>query len=234
MMIQWHWDVLIFGKVSFAFSVSNLFLSFVSAVSIVLFPSLKRMREEELPDLYGRIRQLISPLLFFVMLFYFPLCKILAIWLPKYEPSLLFLGILLPIIVFSSKVSLLTNNYLKAYRKEKHMLVINVVSVVCGMALFALCAYGLDNLELLLYGLVLMIMVRSVASEIAVSRVIERRFVGEYVGEALMTVGFIACVRGLSLWIGCAVYASLFVIYLFFHRKTVKTVFQAIGRLLKK
>lgn len=233
MMIQWHWDVLIFGKVSFAFSVSNLFLTFVSAISVVLFPSLKRMREEELPDLYGRIRQLISPLLFFVMLFYFPLCKILVIWLPKYEPSLVFLGILLPIIIFSSKVSLLTNNYLKAYRKEKHMLVINVVCVVCGMAWFTVCAYVFDNLELLLYGLVLMIMVRSIASEIAVSRVIERRFTWEFVAEALMTAGFIACVRCLSFWIGCVAYACLLVVYFVFHRKGIKAIFQTVGRLLK-
>ena len=38
MIIQWRWDELTFGKVSFTFSVSNVFLVFVTAISVVLFP----------------------------------------------------------------------------------------------------------------------------------------------------------------------------------------------------
>ena len=130
MIVQWRWDELVFGKVSFAFSVSNLFLAFVTAISVVLFPSLKRMNQEDLPAVYKKIRGAVSPLLFFAMLFYFPGCVILRAWLPRYAESLRYLGILLPIIVFASKVSLLTNNYLKAYRKENLMLKINVFSIV--------------------------------------------------------------------------------------------------------
>ena len=175
MMIQWRWDELVFGQVSFSFSVSNLFLTFVTAISVVLFPSLKRMKEENLPDIYTKIRNIISPLLFFAMIVYFPGCWILEKWLPNYSDSLVYLGILLPIIIFSSKVSLLTNNYLKAYRKEKLMLVINVASVLFGMAIFAIGAYILNDLEFVLYSLVAVIMLRSVASEIAVTRIIKRR-----------------------------------------------------------
>ena len=226
MMIQWHWDTLLFGKIAFAFSVSNLFLTFVTAISVVLFPSLKRMQEEELPELYGKIRSAISPLLMAVMLLYFPVCKILQLWLPKYSASLVYLGILLPIIVFSSQVSLLTNNYLKAYRKERLMLVINVVFVAVGMVLFYLSAYVLDNLELLLYCVVLIIMVRSVISEVVVGKVIHKTFLKDFVIESLMTAGFIASVRLFPLWIGCAVYAGLFVVYVFFHRESMKAIWR--------
>ena len=45
MIIEWKWGALVFGKSSFAFSVSNLFMSFILAISIVLFPSLKRNRK---------------------------------------------------------------------------------------------------------------------------------------------------------------------------------------------
>lgn len=53
-------------------------------------------------------------------------------WIPAYAVSLQYLAILVPIVVFSSKVNLLTNNYLKVYRKEKSMLLVNLVSVALG------------------------------------------------------------------------------------------------------
>ena len=234
MVIQWQWDTLKFGKVAFAFSVSNLFLTFVTAISVVLFPSLKRMQEDELPSLYGKIRNAVSPLLFVAMLLYFPLNKVLVVWLPKYTTSLVYLGILLPVIIFSSKVSLLTNNYLKAYRKEKLMLMLYLISVVFGIVLFLLCAYGFNNLNLLLCSVVFVIMVRSIASEIAVSMLIHQKFYIEFAMELLMTVGFIISVQLFRLWIGCAVYAAMLVVYLAVNWKNLAQMLHAANSMFHK
>ena len=138
MFIQWHWTPIQFAKVSFAFSVSNLFLTFVTAISVVLFPALKRTSPEELPFFYSEIRNKIDPILFSIIALYFPGNWILKIWLPNYSDSLPYLGLLLPTIVFSSKVSLLTNNYLKALRKEKVLLYINLFSVLFAVTLYYL------------------------------------------------------------------------------------------------
>jgi hypothetical protein len=35
MVIQWRWDELVFGKAAFGFNVSNLFLNFITAISVV-------------------------------------------------------------------------------------------------------------------------------------------------------------------------------------------------------
>lgn len=234
MMIQWRWDELVFGQVSFSFSVSNLFLTFVTAISVVLFPSLKRMKEEDLPDIYTKIRNIISPLLFFAMIVYFPGCWILEKWLPNYSDSLVYLGILLPIIIFSSKVSLLTNNYLKAYRKEKLMLVINVASVLFGMAIFAIGAYILNDLEFVLYFLVAVIMLRSVASEIAVTRIIKKRIAKDFLIEFVMTVAFIVAVRCLELWWACLAYVCIFVIYAIIYRKSIAALLHVFINMLKR
>ncbi|MDE5666882.1 MAG: hypothetical protein K2I29_01435, partial [Clostridia bacterium] len=56
MIIQWHWSEEVFADVSFAFSVSNVFLVFVTAISGVLFPSLQRIAPEKLPSMYKSIR----------------------------------------------------------------------------------------------------------------------------------------------------------------------------------
>jgi O-antigen/teichoic acid export membrane protein len=234
MIIQWHWDNLLFGKVSFAFSISNLFLVFVSAISVVLFPSLSRIDQDKLPDLYKTIRGILSPILFFAMIFYFPGCVLLKLWLPNYSESLVYLGVLLPIIIYTSKVSLLTNNYLKVYRKEKIMLWVNVISVIIGIILFLLCAYLFDNLYALLACVVLVVMFRSVLSEIFVLRIIHVVIIKEFIIEALMTVGFILCASLISLSIGCLVYTGLFLIYCAFNYKSIIVLFKNIFSRIKR
>lgn len=230
MITQWRWGELLFGKVSFAFSVSNVFLIFVTAISVVLFPSLQRIEQDKLPQMYKSIRSILSPVLFFIMIFYFIGCWILNIWLPKYSESLPYLGILLPIIIFSSKVSLLTNNYLKVYRKEKLMLLSNVISIAVGVALFTLCAYVFNNLYALLGCVVFVIMLNSVLSEILVMKTIHIKIIKEFFIEAVMTVGFILCASLLSLWIGCAVYAGLFGIYAAINYKSIVALFRKVFR----
>lgn len=234
MIVQWRWDELVFGKVSFSFSVSSLFLTFVSAISVVLFPTLKRMEQDKLPGLYRSIRNTISPVLFYAMLCYFPGCWILEKWLPAYQPSLVYLGILLPIIIYTSKVSLLTNNYLKAYRKEKAMLIINVVSVLIAFALFAMSAYVFNNLTMLLFCIVLVIMGRSIVSEIVVMKMINIKFVSDFVIEAIMTVLFIVCAKAFNLWIGCLIYFVCIVFYSIYYRNNLKAMIRQVFGKLKR
>lgn len=225
MLIQWQWGELVFGKIAFAFSVSNVFLTFVSAISIVLFPSLKRMDKETLPDLYNKIRGAISPLLFIVLLFSFPGRWLLSVWIPKYSESLVYLTVLLPIVVFSSKVSLLTNNYLKAYRKEKQMLFANLFSIVFGLGGYFFFALVIKNVELVLMWVVITIMLRSIISEVLVMKIIKKNFVIDFVIEAFMVAAFILASRYLSLWIGMLLYFVFLVIYIGIYHKTIGSLF---------
>jgi len=227
-LIQWRWDELLFGKIAFAFSVSNIFLVFVSAISVVMFPSLQRIEPEKLPDLYKTVRGMLSPILFFMMIFYFIGCWILNLWLPKYSESLVYLGILLPIIIYSSKVSLLTNNYLKVYRKEKLMLLANGISIVVGIVLFVLCTYVFNNITALLVCVVFTIMLNSILSEIFVLKTIHVKIIKEFIIETIMTVGFILCASLLSLWVGLAVYCGIFAVYCAINYKSIVAIFKKI------
>ncbi len=51
-------------------------------------------------------------LLLAMLPFYYLIEHLLPLWLPKYEPSLKYFGMVLPIVVFTSRLTLLTNNYL--------------------------------------------------------------------------------------------------------------------------
>ena len=96
MITEWRWGELVFGKVSFAFSLTNVFLTFVTAVSVVLFPSLKRLDREKLPEMYGNIRKAISLFMCFALVMFFPGSYIVEKWIPAYAVSLQYLSSFLP------------------------------------------------------------------------------------------------------------------------------------------
>lgn len=232
-IIQWHWGELVFGKVSFAFSLSNVFLLFITAASVVFFPSLQRTEAKKLPAMYKTIRQAMSLLLFVVMIFYFPGCLFIDLWLPKYSVSLTYLGLLLPIIVFSSKVNLLTNNYLKVYRKEKWILLANAISIVVGILVFIFCALVLNNLTAVLISIVFVIMLNSIISEAFVMRTIKLRMALDFIVEILMAVGFMLIASLLPRWWGCLAYAGLLAVYCVFYRKAFKNLLSTVINTLR-
>ncbi len=231
MVIQWFWGEYAFGKVSLAFSLCSFVLQFVTAISVVLFPSMKRMKAERLPDMYVQIRNGISPLLFLCLVFYYPGSIILKLWLPQYAQSVVYLGILMPIIIFSSKVSLLTNNYLKAYRKEKMLLIINLTIVIASFLVFLLLGMYVKSIEAMLISILIAIMIRSVVAEMAVAKLINRHFYGDFIMEFVMTAVFVCGTIMLEPLYAFAVYCAAFLVYCICKRAALK---QLIGRIVKK
>ena len=222
--------ILFFGLVSLAFSLTSFFLQFVTAISVVLFPSIKRMEPDKLPGMYCRIRQGISPLLFAAMLLYYPGCVLLRLWLPKYEVSVSYLGMLLPLIIYTSKVSLLTNNYLKAYQQERTMLRINASCVAAGLALFALGAWVLNSLTAVLLLVLLSVMLRSMFSEAAVMRIIHVDLRREFVIEFALTAVFLISTCLLPYWWGLGVYGAALGGYLLGKRRDLRQLAHTLRR----
>ena len=121
-------------------------------------------------------------------------------------------------------VSLLTDNYLKAYRREKTMLAINLFCIALALASFAVCSFVFDSVFGLLVAVVSMVALRSVLSEIAVGRVIGKTAgIVDLVSEAILSVGFILSARLFSLPLGAGVYAALFTVYLLLHLGDLRT-----------
>lgn len=229
--IQIIWSAIVFAQISFSFSITNLFLTFVMAISAVLFPSLKRMDKSRLPIFYSAIRGLLTPVLICALAFYFPGSYILKIWLPKYEDSLIYAGILLPLIISSTKVSLLTNNYLKAFREEKKMLIINIMSMFIELALLVFFSVLYKSLEGILISTVLVSLVRSVISEWLVSSHINVKYTFENIIEFLILISFIIITMNLNDSVGFIVYSGLLLLYLFITYNSIK---KSLGNLRRR
>ncbi|MDN3437261.1 hypothetical protein QMA04_04105, partial [Planococcus sp. APC 3900] len=232
--IERTWDITTFGKVSLTLSISNLLMVFINAVGIIIFPVLRRTSINNLPSIYMNMKTFLMIPLIGVLVVYYPLKTVLAIWLPQYAESLIYMALLFPICVFEGKMALLINTYLKTLRKEKVILMVNIISLILSIILTLLFTFFYKNIIFAILSIVIVLAVRSVIAEILLSKILKIFILKDLLLELLMVFIFIIASWYLSFWLGLLFYLSFYGIYIFIKRKDIGETLKYIKRLVRK
>lgn len=222
--ISMGWDVATFGRVSLTLGISNFLMVFITSVSVVFFPIIKRMDEEQRANAYKMIRLGLDMILFAALIGYYPLKCILGWWLPKYADSLIYMSVLFPVCVFESKLSLLVNTYLKSMRQESLMLKINVLTVLVSIAVTFLNVKILQNLDLTILSIVAIYAFQCCLAESFISFLLEMDLKKDILIDLAMSGIFIVsgwCIRNVFCMV---IYSGAYVIFLLMHWQQVKTL----------
>ena len=163
--IEHNWDITTFGKVSFSLSISSFVLTFINAVSVVIFPMIKRSDQSRLPVVFETLGIVLSATIMVLLIAYYPLQKLLLLWLPHYEEAIRYFAILFPIVLFESRTSLLNNTYLKALREERMMLYLNVLAVGISLITTVVIVGVFKNLILAIVSIVGLQMIKCILPE---------------------------------------------------------------------
>ena len=164
------WGIEAFGKFSFALSLTNFFLLFISQISIVLFPTLRQVNIDVAKKMYYKFNVYLDLLLPVIYVLYIPMKMILEIWLPQYSISLIYLSMLLPICIFDGKTQMINNTYFKVLRKENTLLKINLITVFISSVFSIASVFIIKNINFVIIGMLFSICVRSIIGEIYLSR----------------------------------------------------------------
>lgn len=210
-----------FGIVSLAISLMNFFLQFISQISMVMFPMLRQFEQEKMKKFFVVLRSGISYLLCAILIIYVPVKYVLAMWLPQYELSLEYLSILLPLCIFDGKMQLLYNTYLKVLRKERTLLVINIISLCISTVLCSVGAYLLNNMTAVIIGMVAAIAIRSLITNVYLSRIMNLPNEVNVLWECVLSLVFITTNQIFPMHIAFLVYLIIFLVYCWFTRKTI-------------
>ena len=167
--IQDHWTVETFGKVSLSITASNLLLTFIGAVSIVIYPMLKNISHEQYAEIYSKMRNMLMIPVLGLLIVYYPAKEILSWWLPQYAESLRYMALLFPMCVFESKMAMLVTTYLKVLRQERNIMLINWSAVIITGISTLLIVYKFDNLTLAIASLPILLGVRCCIGELLLS-----------------------------------------------------------------
>lgn len=231
--IERVWSVVIFGKISLTLSVSNLLMTFVNALSLAIFPILRRTNRDKLPSVYLIIRTLMMVTLLGLLIIYYPLKGILSFWLPQYAESLKYMALIFPMVVYEGKVALLTNTYFKTLRKEKLILRVNIITVIISIISTIIFAFYLKNLTLTMLSIVLLLAFRSILSEIALSKIIEIDVKKDIVLETILSIIFILTAWFIDSWIGVSLYLIVYIAYFLIRKKDIVSTYSLFTEMLR-
>lgn len=235
MVVDRYWGIEEFSVFSFSVTLVNFFLAFISQISMVLLPALKQTDEKKQTRDFNTLRETLPVLMLGVMIFYVPGKQILSVWFPKYQQSLVYMAILLPICVFDSKMQLVNNTYLKMLRREKMILKINVICVALAGIFSLICAVLFHSPELVMAALVVIVAARSIYSECYLESVLKSEHKNTGLWEVGLSVIFAVVNMFLPVWTAFVVYLLCYLIYLWFHKAAAEEMIKLIqgGRLKK-
>lgn len=219
--ISQEWDIVTFGKVSLTLNISNFLMVFISAISIVLFPILKRINQDRLAEIYVLLRNILSYSLLAMLITYYPLKILLLYWLPKYSDSLVYMGLLLPICVFESKLQMLVNTYLKSLRQEALMLKINFISVIFALFMTYVTVVLLHNLKLAILSIVINFAFRLLLAEYFIEKLLSLKLRKDSIEELIVVSSFIFINVHESTY-GILIYLAVYLIYALINKKQIK------------
>ena len=229
--IEAKWDIQTFSKVSLTLSISNLLMVFINAVGLVMFPILRKTEQKNLPDIYKILRTAIMIPLLGMLIFYYPVKEILSMWLPKYADSLHYMALLFPLCIFESKMSLLINTYLKALRKEKQILIVNVIAVCSSAILSYIVINIMESITLAVVLIVVLFGFRCLIAEYCISTILKISVVKDFLLEVILSAVFMVVSWNIDNASSMIIYAFAYIFYLFIKRNSIKEIYKKVKAL---
>ena len=220
--IQKNWSVAIFGKVSLMLSLSNLFVIYINAMGIVIYPILRRTDNNKRNELYFAIDKILDVILFSALILYYPAKLIISWWLPQYSDVMQYICVLFPIYIFEGKMALLFNTYLKVYRKENIIFKINVVCLGISIGYTILATYIFKSLNLAVLGMLLLIVFRCVVSQIYCSKMLKVKYKSSILSLLLGLVFYLICGVMITDVVGIILLFIWIIIYISINIKNIK------------
>lgn len=222
--IKDSWDIIEFGKISLILTFTNVFLKFATSIGQVLFPLLCNFKKEHSKKIYDLLIGIINLLIVLLFIFYYPVQKILLLYLPNYAESIKYMSFLLPICLYETQVALVFNTYYKSLRKEKELMRINVIVFILSFLTSFIFAKVLNNLFLSIFSILIILFIRSTILEKYLSRKVLNVDKDYSFDSFLISLVFIICNALINGVVGFIVYTLFALIYIILNKNTIKKV----------
>ena len=217
--ISTQWSIAVFGQVSLALSLSNMALTAIVSIGSVAFPMLRRAPEAQFARIYASGRHILTAVAAMFLLLYYPTSHFLLAWLPAYAASVSYLALLFPLFIFQARSSLLVETFLKAQRRERAILFVNVAVLALSVVTTFLLTQVLVNLFAAVLSITVLSALRCIALELAVSRVVRPKLVWDLLLELSLVSAFLVSIAVLGALESFAVTLCAIVVWLYVTRE---------------
>ncbi len=230
--IQQKWDVATYGKISFTLNISNFLLTFISAIALVLYPTLRQTNADALKGIYIKLRDALTFPLMGALILYYPIEQILSIWLPQYAESMRYMAILFPFCIFAAKMTMLVQTYMNVYRLEKQMLKVNVIGVILASITTVISVFIMESLTAAMVSIVINQIFRCIYAEFTLAKTIDVKVTKPVISEVVLSIIFILANWFIGGWFGVIIYLIAYSIYCILEKEKIIGVFSYAKQLL--
>jgi O-antigen/teichoic acid export membrane protein len=213
-LIQVFGEVEDFATYSFGITITGLVLTAITAFSLVLYPTIKRLDKNNYDKYFKNINSLINAFNFTALLFYFPAYLCVIYFYNKYANMLPYLNLLFVVAILQAKMSVLNNTFYKALRKEKEMLVANLSSVLFFGILASIVFYFTKSIWSIAFITFATMMIRCYASEIYLKKLVHIKLDYKFVIEIVFIILFIIATTLMNLEHGTFLYILFLTIWI--------------------
>lgn len=204
---------------AFGVSMTNLALVAITALSVVIYPTLRRLPAANYLGYYNDTNRRLFLFNIIMLAAYFPVVHIIELMLPKYAPMIPFLNVLFAITVLQGKMQLLNNTYYKVLRLESAMLMANLSSVLI-VTVLSLAGYLLTrSIAAIAWAALATMMYRVYSSELYLRRRMGDQGIGIAPLETLALVLFLASTSLLTTNLAQLAFAVVAGAYLVYARR---------------
>lgn len=201
---------------AFAYNMLALITTAISAVSIVIYPMMKRMKEGHIFEIYNKISAVLIVFVFACLIVYFPLKWFIPTFLPAYTGSLPIFRIILPGLALSSTISIIMHNCYKTEGREK-LFFLKTLLILAISIVFNTIAY-------LIFKTTMAISIVSIAALVIWYLLVERYFIvshgvkwiRNFLYSASLMAGFYLITIINSWWLSMVAYFAYYLAITFF------------------
>lgn len=227
-VIDGKWGIEEFGQLSLSLSIVNFAITFITQVSMVLFPAIRQLNKADATAFFSRLRNAALGLFPLGYLLYFPLRYFVVIWLPQYASAATYLLYLMPICVLEAQTNLVYITYYKVFNKQMELLETNILALLMGAGGSFLGAFLFNDVRMTVVLSLAGIITRYIASDYLVVKDLRVGNNLAFIASILMAVLFIivgsykSVVFSLFVCIICLV--SYYMVYLYNIKRNDQTV----------
>lgn len=212
---------------AFAYSLLSFISTFISSISTIIYPSLKRLKREQIESTYSfsiGIINIVSSILFGL---FFVAKLVVNAYLTKYNDSIFYFWLIIPSVAFSSSINVVIHNYFKTIDKEMNFFFTSIIAFSIAFIANLIAFYCFKTMEAISIASIISMFIWYVLSQIVLSHSFKFKFIKNslfilFVVAAFYLFGYISNTYVFVSILGYCLLTILLII--FFYIKEIQTI----------
>lgn len=217
-----------YAHYAFAVSLANVVLISITALSIVIYPTLRRQPQGNYHVYFNKATQAYEVFALVMLTGYFPALVFIEHVATAYRPVAAFLNAMFVITVLQGKMQLVNNSFYKALRLERSMLTANLFSLLLVAALSWVGFALFQSILTVVYAALVTMLFRVYASEIFLRRHMGAKPDLQLLAEPLILGVFLLVTTILSAPVAAGLWLALGACLVLFRRAALNATWQQI------